>query len=122
MRGRTTDFWVVGAVFLVSGSQLLSMLVAPPSFAVATDIDAEPEDSGATMEFEVEIVVMSTLVDGVADSGLVGLATALTADAAAMLAIPHKPFNQGNPAVNAVVSDPVVSAVVEVAVARTLRV
>jgi tetraacyldisaccharide-1-P 4'-kinase len=64
MRGRTTDFWVVGAAFFVSGSQLLSMLVAPLSFAVATDIDAEPKDSGATMEFDVEIVVVSALVAG----------------------------------------------------------
>jgi hypothetical protein len=118
MRGRTTDFWVVGAAFFVSGSQLLSMLVAPLSFAVATDIDAEPKDSGATMEFDVEIVVVSALVDGVADSGLVGLATALTADAAAMLAVPHKPFNRGNRAVDADVPDPEVSALVEVAVAE----
>jgi hypothetical protein len=117
MRGRTTDFWVVGALFFVSGSQWLCMLVSALSFAVATDTDAEPEDSGATMEFDVEIVVMSELVDGVADSGLVGLATALTADAAAMLAVPHKPFNRGNRAVDAVASDPVVSAVAEVAVA-----
>jgi hypothetical protein len=48
----------------------------------------------------------------------VGLATALTADAAAMLAVPHKPFNRGNRAVDADVPDPEVSALVEVAVAE----
>jgi hypothetical protein len=116
MRGRTTDFCEVGAGIFVSWSELLFTLVAVPPSAVATDTDAEPDDSGATIDFAVEIVEMSTLVDGVADSGLVGLAMAAAADDAAKLAVPHKPFNRGKRAVDAVASDPAASAAVEVAV------